>query len=269
MKKLLLSCLACGAFAATNAQGVLVYGSVGYNSDKHEVETVVPGTSTNTDYYKVKQFNFNPGVGYVVNPYFAVGIQANLGLQSNKTESGIAGTPDVDVRTLNLEGGLFFRGTKDWGKYFYSFTQLNLNYIYAREKTETTPSPFDPETKTHGFGAVLYPAIGIKLTPCTGLAFSFGGIGYSKTKKDNNGLTQTVPAGTENNDYNSKFFATIGQTFNLTLQHTFSKRTAKMFHNKYDNMNDSRRLDTSEDRREDSENRENRMERRRRMNDDN
>jgi|GEM_PF-450725 len=220
MKKVFLSLLACGSIAAANAQGVLVFGDVGYTSHTHGTESVFPGL---TDKVEVKdgQFSFNPGIGYMINRNIAVGVQIRgTGTRTMYTSNDTSFYEHTD-RGFDLVVGPFFRYTMPINQTFFTYTQVSVGYKFGTFKYETEPT--DYTDKYNGFAAELYPAVGVNVTPCMALAISFGGLSYDRYKWDND-LGPSIPSGFESHDTYSNFNFNFGQQMHLTVQWTFGNK---------------------------------------------
>lgn len=221
MKKVFLSMLACGALATANAQGLLVFGDVGYNSHSNGTESVFPG---GTDKMEVKDatFSFSPGIGYMINRNMAVGVQIKgAGMRTMYTSSDTSFYEHTD-RGFDLTVGPFFRYTMPINQTFFTYTHVAVGYKMGTFKYETKPQDFT--NKYNGFGAELYPAVGVNVTHCMALALSFGGISYDRYKWDNE-MPKGTPAGYESNNTHSHFNFNFGQQMNLTVQWTLGNKS--------------------------------------------
>lgn len=221
MKKVVLSLLACGAIATANAQGLLVFGDVGYNSQSRGEESTFGGI-TGTNEVKTSVFSFNPGIGYMINQNMAVGVQVKGSGTRVLTTSDAIGAVDRTDRGMDLLVGPFFRYSMPINQTFFTYTQVNVGYLTGTWKREEADQDYTDEY--NGFGAELYPAVGVKVTPCMALAMSFGGIGYNRYKWDNE-LSKISPAGAESNSTASNFDFNFGQQMNLTIQWTFGNKS--------------------------------------------
>lgn len=217
MKKVVLSLLACGALATANAQGILVFGDVGYNAHTEGHENSFGGASV-TGETKTSNFSFNPGIGYMINEHMAVGVEVRgTGTRVMHT-SNVPGVKDQTDRGFDLTVGPFFRYTMPINKTFFTYTHLSVGYKMGTFKYEAPMQDFTDEY--NGFGAQLYPAIGANVTPRMALAFSIGGISYDRYKWDIE-QPNTTPAGVEEHKTYSNFNLNVGQQMNLTIQWKF------------------------------------------------
>ena len=248
MKKVLLSMLACSAIgAAANAQGLLVYGSIGYTTNNtRDIDNAGgSGTPTYTDRTLYNFLDFSPGIGYMINDNLAVGIQLNAIGSKLHTDSDVPGSFDTDVRGFAIGGGPFVRATKNMGEHFYTFTQATVSYLNGRTKFESSAPgvTYDPVDRYDGVRGSIIPAVGVKITPIMSIAVSFGGLqyDYTKTKFD---VGQNPPAGLESTSKTSNFGVNFGQQAHLTAQWMFgsSRRSGNA-----QPGDDMRRMNTDDD----------------------
>lgn len=250
MKKIVLSLMAvCGTMAAANAQGILVFGDVGYNSNSMGNESVAPGLSV-TDEVKTSVFSFSPGIGYMINQNMAVGIQVKGAGTRILHTTDIPGSVDRTDRGFDLMVGPFFRYSMPINQTFFSYTQINVGYLTGTYKREEPTQDFTD--KYNGFGAELYPAIGINVTPKMALSMSIGGIGYNRLKWDNE-LPKGTPAGFESHNTESNFDFNFGQQMNLTVQWTFGGKSKSRANRAPGDDYRDMRIDRSERRSNDDE----------------
>ena len=127
---------------------LLVYGNVGYNSQK-----VNGFTSTS--------YSFAPGVGYQWNNNWTGGVNLNLN-----------GANDTD-KSSNVSVGPFIRYTQPLAGIFAIYGQFNANYLSG--KTTNT-------TSYTGFQGTLFPAIGVNLKNSFALNFTFGSLSFTSQK---------------------------------------------------------------------------------------
>jgi len=160
MKKLVLGALLMTGFVLTSpAQkgSILVYGNVGFNSDKDAAEN------------KESSFSINPGVGYQFTDNWTAGV--NLGYSQTKNNPAVVGAPTSTWKGYNA--GVFARYTKPLGSIFSIFGQGNAGYLGGEDFTGV---------KSNGFGVEVFPAIALNVHNGFALNFSFGGISYASTK---------------------------------------------------------------------------------------
>lgn len=151
MKKLIVSLLfVVAGIGGTRAQSntLLVYGSVGFDSRK-------TGSST------VSSYNISPGVGYQWNDNWTGGLNLNV--------SGAQTTTD---KTSAFSVGPFIRYTQPLAGIFAIYGQLNTNYLSGKVG----------DTNFSGFGATLFPAIGVNLKNSFALNFIFGSLSFTSQK---------------------------------------------------------------------------------------
>ena len=236
MKKVLLSMLACAALGtAANAQGLLIYGSLGYSTTNNRDIVTLQGTPTTTGRTLNNSLNFSPGIGYMINDMLAVGIELNAIGNKYHYDFDVAGNYDYDVRNFAIGGGPFVRVTKNIGEHFYTFTQATVSYLNGRTKYENSAPgvTYDPVNRYDGINGTLYPSVGIKITPCMSVAASFGGVQYTyrKDRVDPRGfgivdpntgvVTGTAPTGNQSDEFTQKyssFGVNFGQTAFITAQ---------------------------------------------------
>lgn len=246
MKKVILSLAVCASAAAANAQtagSILLYGNLGYNSQKDERTLSGSGASvTSTD--KESSFYLNPGIGFCLTNNLAVGINVNF--MSGKSESPSGSTGTQTVKDNSIVVGPFIRYTKMWGEHFFAFGQLQVGYQHGSDKTDITGSTVTEENKYSGVVGALYPAIGIRLTPCVSITGAFGGVSYDHKKYDN-----YVPAGSNFTDETktNDFRINLGQEFMLGVQFNIGGH----MHHGHHEMNDDTRNGGTHDEDEDTD----------------
>ncbi|AKD57076.1 outer membrane beta-barrel protein [Spirosoma radiotolerans] len=161
MKKLIFSLLLSAAgLASVQAQSntLLVYGTVNYTTTK------VDGTTGNT-------FSLSPGVGYQWNDNWTGGLNFSVG----NAKTGLDKTSSFSV-------GPFIRYTQPLAGVFAIYGQLNTNYLSGKVAN----------VNYNGFGATLFPAIGVNLKNSFALNFSFGSINFSSQKFDGSSSNATT-----------------------------------------------------------------------------
>lgn len=134
----------------TRAQSntVLVYGNVGFNSQK-------TGSST------VSSYNVSPGIGYQWTNNWTGGL--NLIVSGAKTATD---------KATALSIGPFIRYTQPLAGIFAIYGQLNTNYLSGKSG----------DTRLSGFGATLFSAIGMNLKNSFALNFTFGSLSFTSQK---------------------------------------------------------------------------------------
>lgn len=162
MKKLILSALIMGSAAmAANAQAnsVLVYGNIGYHSNKDAMDN------------KTRNFNINPGIGYQFDNHWTLGIQGSFG-----TDRTLAATAK-DWTYNNTYGiGGFVRYTYPVGKIFAFYSQLEAGYIGQSAGVSGVAGVGGNEG---GFRASLTPAVAVYVFDGFALNFAYGGLQYT------------------------------------------------------------------------------------------
>ncbi|HTM66013.1 MAG TPA: outer membrane beta-barrel protein [Flavipsychrobacter sp.] len=211
MKKFILAILAVGAVATAQAQkpgSILIYGDAGFSTNKTTNDDGLPGTSDVI--YKQNMWNVSPGVGYQINKMLTLGVNLDISGAKNSMEMGPA-TGEQRVREIGV--GLFARMTMPVSKRIFLFDQLNVSYLTGKETFESTGLS-DQENAYKGFGAAWFPAVGVNITHCLALNFSFGGLGYAQRTWD------------KNNDPGSASYLAVGETkesaFAITFGHQFN-----------------------------------------------
>jgi len=187
MKKLILSAMLLGGAAmAANAQAgsVLVFGQIGYSSEKNAADD------------KTRTFNVNPGVGYQFDNHWTLGVTGSFATSRSKAASS------SEWGYTNTYGaGAFLRYTMPVGRIFAFYSQLEAGYIGQTWGTTNT----NGSTSANGFGASLTPAVAILISDGFALNFGYGGISYTTMK------TSGV-SGSNNN-----FDITFGNQFNIGI----------------------------------------------------
>jgi hypothetical protein len=197
MKKIFMTLLVGAAIVSAKAQmnSVLLYGNLGYSSDK---------TTTLED--RQTKWNINPGIGYQFNDNWTVGI--NLVLGGSSTPTGVAGKYD---RTNDFNAGPFLRYTKGFTSLFGMWHQVNLSYL----STNTIPN-VGTQTRNTGVGFEYIPAIALNLYKGFALNFGIGGLSYSSRRDD-----------IANAKNRNKFAITFGQQFHFGISKNFASRAVK------------------------------------------
>ncbi len=190
MRKILWSLITVAAlceYSQAQEGTILVYGNVGYNSTKPAGED-----ATNS-------LSFNPGVGYQFDDNWTVG--ANLGITSLSQGSD---------KFTSLSAGPFVRYTESLSNTFAIYMQLQSGIISGKFENEG-----QPDLKTNGFNAGLFPAVFINVNKSFGLNFSFGGLSYETLKFD--GASES----------GSIFDFNFGQTVNIGISKNFGCKKNK------------------------------------------
>jgi hypothetical protein len=211
MKKFILAILAVGAVATAQAQkpgSILVYGNAGFTTYKNTGDDGLPGTSDLIE--KSNTWNVSPGVGYQINKMLTLGVNLDISGTKSSMEMG-PGTSEDRMREIGV--GVFARMTMPINKTFFLFDQLNVSYLTGKETFESTGLS-DQENAYKGFGAAWFPAVGVNVTHCLAVNFSFGGLGYAQRTWD------------KNNDPSSGSYLAVGETkesaFGITFGHQFN-----------------------------------------------
>lgn len=215
MKKLLLSILAIGSFAAAEAQpgSILAFGNVGITTVK------------NTDKSNDVNWNVNPGIGYQFDKHWTVGLVGGYASQGSKPENGKwSSTKDWNI-------GAFGRYTMPLGSIFAVYGQLEAGY-------QNEHSSFDGKkvdnSNLNGFYAAFAPAIGVNVYKGFALNFGFGGLGFNTLKSEVSG-----------SNAQSTFNLTFGQQVNIGISKNFGCGHKMKGH--HEPMDDTRHMNTSDD----------------------
>ncbi|UAY52933.1 porin family protein [Ferruginibacter albus] len=143
MKKLLFASLILmsAAFSANAQKGsILLYGNVGFTST---TPPVGDGTTS---------FNLTPGIGYQFNDNWTAGLNFNVETVTDQpTVFGV---------------GPFIRYAKPLSDIFSVYGQFDATYTSYGNSV-------------NGFGAKIWPAIGVNVHNGLALNFGFGSLGYS------------------------------------------------------------------------------------------
>jgi hypothetical protein len=174
-------------FAQKNS--LLLYGNVGYQSDKSSSDT------------KDSKVTFNPAIGYQFDDNWTAG--AYLGLQSAKHDPSTPSEPVI--KATGIAAGPFIRYAKSLGGIFAVYGQLQGGFTSGEVKSGSTTL-----YKTTGFETKLFPAFGINVHNGLALNVDFGGISYSGYKVK----------GTSGN--NNSFDFNFGQNFTIGISKNFS-----------------------------------------------
>lgn len=175
MKKLILSAMLLGGAAmAANAQAnsVLVFGQIGYSSNKDANDN------------KVRTFNINPGVGYQFDNHWTLGVTGSF--STNRAKQNIA---NAEWNYSNSYGaGAFLRYTMPVGRIFAFYSQLEAGYLGRTYGTTNTQGSIS----ANGFRASYTPAVAIMIHDGFALNLGFGGISYETMKTSGVSGTNTA-----------------------------------------------------------------------------
>lgn len=242
MKKVLLTLLAAGALSPAFAQvgmknSWVAYGSAGYSSDRGELS----GFGTSFDLPSTRVLSVSPGLGYQFTDRLAVGV--NFELTGFKVESRDNTPGNIEsVRTRDIVVGPFVRYTMPMGDRFFWFTQADVGYTSGKDRQVINGSPdIENEIDRNGVRGRLFPSVGFSFSRTMSLAFNIGGFEYNYERTD-------FGLGLEGKT--SALSATLGQVVNFTVQKYFGgsrMRSSRM------PMDETRRMDTSDDEDEDDD----------------
>jgi hypothetical protein len=154
MRRILFTLLlvSVGFLGFAQKGSVLLYGNIGYSSEKNSVDGS-NGTS--------KAFGFSPGVGYQIADKWTLGL--NLGYE----------TYHNGYTSKKYSVGPFVRYTKQLSEIFSLFAQIQASYSINNFSS-------DPTSKYINIDA--FPAIELNLGKGFALNFNFGGIRYQSAK---------------------------------------------------------------------------------------
>ncbi|RYE25249.1 MAG: porin family protein [Sphingobacteriales bacterium] len=206
MKKLFIALLAMASFTAANAQqkgSWLTYGDITFATSKDKIGSSSAISNTNTT------FGINPGVGYQFSHHSTIGVQGGFNIDRNVSSFnlGIINL-ELETRTTSWGAGAFYRYTQPMGNIFFLYTQVNAGFMSSKlttpDTTGTTVGDF--ETKMNGFGATVFPGIGVNVCKGFALNFATGGIAFSTTWGDQPKAF---------NPHNTSFGLTFGRQINI------------------------------------------------------
>lgn len=245
MKKLLLSLLAAFAIAPAFAQpglsnGWLLYGSGSYFSQRGETE--MGATSVDDDHFRA--LSIAPGLGYSFTKNWAVGINFELyGSKVDFLSNGNTTGTQESTRDRDIYVGPFVRYTRPMGDRFYWFTQADFSYITGKTRDVFNGTPdTEIEIDRNGVRGRLFPAVGFSFSRTMSAAFSIGGIQYGY---------QRIDYGANVEGKSSALDVTLGQVFGFTVQKYFGGR--KYGYGQRGPMDETRRLDASDDEEDDDD----------------
>ncbi|MGA0555022.1 outer membrane beta-barrel protein [Larkinella sp. VNQ87] len=149
---LMLSVLTiAGVYAQKNT--VLVYGSVGANSQKY------------ADGSKANQFHFSPAAGYQFDDHWTAGL--TLTTERGKTEIDLG-----ELKTSAFAVGPFIRYAVPLSDIFAVYGQFNADVLSSKVG----------DAKSNGFRGTFFPAIGVNMKNGFALNFNFGNLSFSSLK---------------------------------------------------------------------------------------
>jgi len=195
MKKTILSIvvflsLAIGAQAQTGS--ILVYGNVGFNTNKNGGVPDVTNAAT------TGSFRLNLGLGYQFNNNWTAGITGGY----NYSDVGYA-----DIK--NYHAGAFLRNSMHMAGIFSCYTQLDIGYQGQTVSSQTLANA----SKANGFYATLAPVISADVKNGFALNFAIGGLDYSMLKTKGAGESQ------------STFGLTFGQEVSVGISKNFGGKS--------------------------------------------
>jgi opacity protein-like surface antigen len=194
MKKTIFALLVLISLAkVADAQkgSILLYGNIGFTSSRDS------STATFSTY------DFNPGIGYQLSDRWTAGL--NFAIDGSRQEVTEATVPTGNYNTTSTFNiGPFLRYAYAISSMFSIYGQAEINYLSGKQ------TPFElVETSYTGFGANLFPAIGMNIKNGFALNFSFGGLTYQ----------EITFKGAANSS--SQFAITLGQGFNFGVSKNF------------------------------------------------
>lgn len=237
MKKTLLTLLAAAALAPAFAQvgmknSFIAYGSASYSSQRGETEI---GSVTIDDPH-FRSLSVAPGLGYQFTDRLAVGV--NFELYGSKVDFDINNVPGQteETRSRLLYVGPFVRYTMPIGEHFFWFTQADFSYISGKNRETISGSPdTEIETDVNGVRGRLFPSVGVNFSRTMALAFNIGGVEYNYARID---------YGANVEGKTSLLDANLGEVFGFTVQKYFGGRR---YGGSRMPMDETRRMDTSDD----------------------
>ncbi len=269
MKKLLLSLVAAGLAVTSFARGngmdqgnILLYGSAMYSSQHGSTTNKFGSANSNTsDNDRFRMWGINAGVGYNLTNRLALGVDGFWGGTRNTVDRKNLGFfPNDDRRkTYDYGVGPFVRYTQPLNQTFFAFGQATAHYLKGRETYRTVTAltggnVYERDNNYKGFDVSFVPSIGANLTKTWGLTFSIGGIGYQYTTYDYS--TQGLPAGSNRESKDNQFNFSFGQQVNIGVQKYIG--CGRRHRSNVQPMDDTRRMDVSDDASEDNSRRRNR-----------
>ena len=194
MKKTILSIvvflsLVIGAQAQTGS--ILVYGNVGFNTNKNG------GVPDVTNAAPTGSFRINPGIGYQFNNSWTAGIEG--GYNYYKTDSA------TNQKVYSV--GAFLRYSMPIAGIFSGYTQLGVGYQGA------SVTQVGIVSKASGFYATVTPVISADIKNSFALNFAIGGLNYRSLKWKNTSTTQ------------STFGLTFGQEVSVGISKNFGGKS--------------------------------------------
>lgn len=245
MKKLILSILAVGAVASVQAQkpgSLLIFGNIGYSSDKTTDNNGLPGAQDVVT--KNKTWMFNPGVGYQFNKNMTAGVL--FGYNAGKTSLNQNGTTSSN-ENRDFQAGLFLRNTMALNKTFFVYNQLSASYLTGKTISDDgiiiTPNK---ENTYNGFRIGWFPAVGINFTHNMALNFSWGGIDYTQKTWDATNNTSSPQYSLTGQTKEQGFNFTWGSQFNVGVSVNMGGHHMRGHHHLEPGM-ERRHMDMSDD----------------------
>jgi len=224
MKKLtiLLFTVCSAVLVWAQPHSLLLYGTGSYDNNTYDIANNISNNSIS--------FSINPGIGYQLDKHFTIGIQGGYTSLANSNGEDYyvfsQGTP-ANVQYNNYYYGLpkssyawsigpFARYTRTLGNIFFVYGQLNVTYFASSSNYNYSYVFYNNlneySVNTSGFGAVLYPGIGINIYKGFALIFDFGGISYMNATTTNPGSDDL---------HMSHFNVNFAQQMNLGISKNF------------------------------------------------
>jgi hypothetical protein len=208
MKKIMLALIVLVSLTevATAQKGsILLYGNIGFTAASDSFSA------------KSSAYTINPGIGLQLNDRWTAGL--NIAFGGTRQDATTIGIPSGNYNTTSFFNiGPFLRYAYPISNVFSIYGQAELNYLSGK----STPYLTDGSTYT-GFGANLFPAIGINIKNGYAINLSFGGIAYqTKTYKGNDYSNNPNMA-----NATSQFAITLGQGATFGISKNFGGTTKK------------------------------------------
>ena len=209
MKKIMLALIMLVSLTkvATAQKGsILLYGSVGFSSASDSFNA------------KSNAYIINPGIGLQLNDHWTAGLNLAFGGTSQATTSNGIPNGDGHNTTSFFNIGPFLRYAYSINNTFSIYGQAEINYLSGN----TSPYLTDEISYT-GFGANLFPALGINIKNGYAINLSFGGISYQTKSYKGEPIS--------NNPYlsgsSSQFAVTLGQGATFGISKNFGGTKSK------------------------------------------
>ncbi len=207
MKKIILAVVVLVSLtkvASAQKGSILLYGNVGFSAASDSFNA------------KSNAYTFNPGIGIQLSDNWTAGL--NIAFGGTRQDATTTGVPTGNYNTTSFFNiGPFLRYAWSISPVFSVYGQAEINYLSGN----STPYLTD-ETKYTGFGANLFPAIGINIKNGYAINLSFGGLSYQGKSYKGESIS--------NNPYlsgsTSQFAVTLGQgaTFGISKNFGGSKK---------------------------------------------